>query len=304
MNINDIDAIDLNLLRVFEALHEEGGASRAAIRLGLTQSAVSAALARLRRVYADPLFERTGRGLQPTARADALAPLVGEALARCRQALALSAAAGQGSQGRTVAIGLSDDYEIAFGPALLAKVGQRLPGLRLLFRQSHSAVVQEMLLRHQVELAISAGGLASHLVRRETLGRGGYLCVSDKRVRRRLPRNAAEFADREHLLVSSGGVVGIVDEALAAQGLRRRIAASTTHFAAVPHLLRGSERIATVPAHAARALEQVAGLTVSACPLDLPAYAIELGMRQGSRRDAALQTLAELVSEVVGLTPA
>ena len=79
----DIVEMDLNLLKVFEALYEEGGAGRAAIRLELTQSAVSAALRRLREVYRDALFTRTGRGLAPTARADELKPLITEALDRC-----------------------------------------------------------------------------------------------------------------------------------------------------------------------------------------------------------------------------
>lgn len=61
----DIESTDLNLLKVFEAIYDEGGAGRAALRLGVTQSAVSASLARLRTLYADPLFVRTGRGLSP-----------------------------------------------------------------------------------------------------------------------------------------------------------------------------------------------------------------------------------------------
>lgn len=116
MHSIDIDSVDLNLLRVFVALIEEGGASRAALRLGVTQPAVSAALARLREIYADPLFERTGRGLRPTLRANELAPLIGEALNRCRQAFALSVA-GKDIKGRTITIGLSDDSEIALGKA-------------------------------------------------------------------------------------------------------------------------------------------------------------------------------------------
>jgi hypothetical protein len=65
MNSINITAMDLNLLKVFEALYEEGGASRAAVRLGLTQSAVSAALGRLRGLYDDPLFLRRGWGPAP-----------------------------------------------------------------------------------------------------------------------------------------------------------------------------------------------------------------------------------------------
>ena len=80
MNEMNIDSVDLNLLKVLQALHEEGTAGRAAIRLGVTQSAVSAALGRLRALYGDPLFERTGRGLRPTPKAEELRPLIADAL--------------------------------------------------------------------------------------------------------------------------------------------------------------------------------------------------------------------------------
>ncbi|MCM3274381.1 LysR family transcriptional regulator, partial [Paenibacillus elgii] len=110
MNMDDIAGLDLNLLKVFEALYEEGGASRAALRLDLTQSAVSAALGRLRVIYADPLFVRTGRGLAPTPRADELKPILSDALDRCRESLAIAADGGE-RVGRTISIGLSDDFE-------------------------------------------------------------------------------------------------------------------------------------------------------------------------------------------------
>ena len=89
MNQIDIGSVDLNLFKVFEALFEEGGASRAAIRLDMTQSAVSAALRRLREVFSDALFVRTGRGLAPTSRAKELKPIVSEALVDCVIEMAL-----------------------------------------------------------------------------------------------------------------------------------------------------------------------------------------------------------------------
>lgn len=111
MNSIDIATVDLNLFKIFEALFEEGGASRAAIRLKMTQSAVSAALKRLREVFSDALFVRTGRGLAPTSRAKELKPIVSEALDRCRQSLAVAAPDATNFYGRSVSIGLSDDFE-------------------------------------------------------------------------------------------------------------------------------------------------------------------------------------------------
>ncbi|MEY9333891.1 LysR family transcriptional activator of mexEF-oprN operon [Pseudomonas protegens] len=296
MKTIDIENADLNLLRVFAALVEEGGASRAAIRLGVTQPAVSASLARLREIYSDPLFERTGRGLRPTMRASELYPLVEEAINRCRLALAM-ASDGQQVQGRTLTIGLSDDSEIALGQKILSVVEERLPGLRILFRQTHSGVVQDMLMGHKIDLAISAGGLSSHLITRIRLGRGNYLGIAD--AHNTVPVTAEDYAQRPHLLVSSAGYVGIVDEGLNNVGLTRTIKASTSHFAAVPFLLVGSKLITTVPTHAARAMERISSLQTFPCPVPMPSYELEIGMRVGSKHDNALQIVKSLLLDSI-----
>ncbi len=141
MNQMNIASVDLNLLKAFEALHDESSASRAALRLGVTQSAMSAALRRLRELYGDPLFVRTGRGLAPTLKANQLKPVVSEALNKCRQSLAMVAPDTADYQGRSVTLGLSDDFEIAYGRQMIEAVARRAPKLRLIFRQSHSQIV-------------------------------------------------------------------------------------------------------------------------------------------------------------------
>lgn len=319
MDMNGIDiGFDLNVLRVFEALHEEGSATRAALRLGVTQSAVSAALARLRRVYGDPLFTRTGRGLAPTLRAQELKPVISEALNKCRESLALGAAPAARYQGRSVVIGMSDDFEMAWGPTLLRTVARRAPGLRLAFRQTHSQIVAEMLMGREIDLAITAGGLATRWLSHEALGEGGYACLIDPevpppgdaapgRARSRARKSAvrslsvAEYVRRDHVLVSSGGFIGVVDEVLAAAGHKRRVIASTTHFAALPHWLKGTPAVATLPAHAAHAIAQMSGLQVLPCPVVMPRFAIELGWRTDALRDSAI---ADVRAVVASLRPA
>ncbi|MDU9392025.1 LysR family transcriptional regulator [Pseudomonas sp. zfem002] len=291
----DIWSLDLNLLKVFEALYEEGGAGRAAIRLGVTQSAVSAALARLRQVYGDHLFERTGRGLRPTAKSEELRPVIAAALEKCRQSLLLVSARDVAFNGRTVALGLSDDHELAIGRRLIDRAKERAPGLRLLFRQTHSMLAADALMSRQIDLALTAGAIASRSLSRQLLASGGYSCVSA------LPGSLdrADYLRRGHVLVSSGGYVGVVDEVLAAQSLSRRVEASTTHFAALPALLLGSDCIATLPTHAARTLARFGQLHCLPCPFDLPRYAVELGWRADSARDPAIQLVLELVREVI-----
>ena len=301
MNDIDIAGADLNLLKVFEALFEEGSASRAALRLNLTQSAVSAALGRLHELYGEQLFRRTGHGLAPTLLANQLKPVISEALAQVRHSLSMAAPASSAYSGRSVTIGMSDDFEIALGARLIAQVAQRAPQLRLIFRQTHSQIVADALLGRSMDLAITAGGAASRLLSRDLLGEGQYACVVDG------SHHPAEqtfdlhwFVRHDHLLISAGGFIGIVDEALAEQGLKRRVGAATTHFAALPYLLTGSTAIATLPLHAAQAITAIShGLRLVACPLPLRRYPVELAWRNSASPDNAVLIVREAIRELV-----
>lgn len=298
MNQMNIADIDLNLLKVFEALHDESSASRAALRLGVTQSAVSAALRRLREVYGDQLFVRTGRGLAPTLQANQLKPVISDALNKCRQSLAMLDPAANQYEGRSVAIGLSDDFEIAYGRRLIEEIARRAPKLRLIFRQTHSQIVARALMERSIDLAITAGGFSERLLSRQVLGEGGYACLVDPASLAPGQQQIAlqEFVEREHILVSSGGFIGITDEGLAAVGLSRRVCASTTHFAALPFLLKGSQAVATIPAHAAASIATLSGLALLPCPLALPRYPVELGWRTSTQIDPVLVKVREAIA--------
>ena len=164
---------------MFEAIYDEGGAGRAALRLGVTQSAVSAALARLRALYGDPLFTRTGRGLAPSLRARELRPVIGEALDKCRQSLALARPGRAGVAGRSVTLGLSDDFEIALGRDIMDRLAAEAPGLRVIFRQAHSRMAADMLMAREADLVIASGGLSAAALQKALVGHGGYACLLD-----------------------------------------------------------------------------------------------------------------------------
>ena len=234
---------DLNLLKVFEAIYDEGGAGRAA-RLGVTQSAVSAALARLRALYGDPLFTRTGRGLAPSLRARELRPVIGEALDKCRQSLALARPGRAGVAGRSVTLGLSDDFEIALGRDIMDRLAAEAPGLRVIFRQAHSRMAADMLMAREADLVIASGGLSAAALQKALVGHGGYACLLDPASLRRGQKalSVEEFVRREHVLVSSGGFIGVVDEVLHGMGLKRRVQASTSHFPRWPSCCAAARR--------------------------------------------------------------
>jgi DNA-binding transcriptional LysR family regulator len=183
------------------------------------------------------------------------------------------------------------------GRRLIDEIARRAPKLRLIFRQTHSQIVADALLDRSLDLAITAGGFAERRLSRQVLGEGHYACLIDPAslAQGQQAIDLDEFVRREHVLVSSGGFIGITDEGLAAQGLSRHVGASTTHFAALPFLLKGSQAVATIPGHAAQAIARMTGLTVLPCPLTLPRYPVELGWRT----QAQLDPLQRLVREAI-----
>jgi DNA-binding transcriptional LysR family regulator len=128
MHIKDID---LNLLRLFDAVYRNRSVSRAAQMLGLTQPAASQGLTRLRRLIQDPLFSRAPGGVQPTAKADRLAVAVQSALATLEHALNESAQFDPGTSTQTFRIHLSDIGEARFLPGLMTAIRQQAPHVQI-----------------------------------------------------------------------------------------------------------------------------------------------------------------------------
>ena len=128
MNVQDID---LNLLRVFDAVLHERGVTPAAGRLGLTQPAVSNALARLRVLFGDPLFLRTPGGMDATPFARELAGPVRQALALLESALAHGPGFDPATSARAFRFYMSDLGQIEFLPPLVERVQRIAPGVRL-----------------------------------------------------------------------------------------------------------------------------------------------------------------------------
>ncbi|WP_085899902.1 LysR family transcriptional regulator [Kiloniella majae] len=288
--------MDLNLFKVFDALIEEENASRAAVKLGISQSAVSAALGRLRGVYNDPLFVRVQGGLTPTSRAIEIKPHVQDVLNSVSKSLELSQA---DKAIGFIKLGMSDDIEIAYGAIIIKALREEFPEIRPIIKQSFSDVTATLLLDKSFDIAIGSGGLSNSRLQRQSVGQSCYLTISETPAANGSSFTREEFLEREHLLISSGGLVGAVDEALKVTGGRRKIAASTTHFATTDLLLAGTDYVATIPAHAARVLVQRSRLFLSDCPVPLKPYPIELAVSKTSLRDANLVRISDFISDLL-----
>lgn len=303
-DISKIDSrpADLNLLLVFQALASELNATKAAVRLGVSQAAVSAALRRLRALYNDPLFQRVQRGFVPTPRALVLQPVVEEALRIIVGTFDEANLHCDDWRNRIIVrVGLSDDFEMAFGPKFLALARQKLPNIRLVLRQTNSIMAAQALNDRDIDLALTSGGFHDGRLKHLSLGESDYLVVYDCQFQPCPDQlTVEEYIAREHILVSYSGLNGLTDDVLAEHGLRRQVRGATTHFSALPFLLRGTNAIATIPAHAARALVDLGLFAASPCPLPFPRYAFGVSWRFDTVRNQAVMQVRRLLAEVFG----
>jgi DNA-binding transcriptional LysR family regulator len=289
---------DLNLLITLDVLLAEGSVARAAQRLRLSPSAMSRALARLRETTGDPLLVRAGRGLVPTPRAlelrEQVSRLVQDAEAVLRPAEQLDLK----QLVRTFTLRTSDGFVENFGPALIARVSERAPGVRLHFVQKlnkDSAALRD----GSVDLETGVvGGTTSPEVRTRALFEDRFIGV----VRTGHPLSqgevtASRYAAGKHILVSRRGLdKGPMDEALEVLGLEREITTIVGGFSAALALARASDLIATVPAQHTRNLH--AGLYSFDLPFDLPPITISMLWHPRMDADSAHRWLRECVREV------
>ncbi|KTT62568.1 LysR family transcriptional regulator, partial [Pseudomonas oryzihabitans] len=153
MNRTDLRRVDLNLLIVFETLMLERSVTRAAEKLFLGQPAISAALARLRTLFDDPLFVRTGRSMEPTPRAQEIAALLSPALDQISSAVSRTQSFEPASADRVFRVGLSDDVEFALLPPLLRRIRIEAPGTTLVVRRMNYLTAAGMLASGEITVA-------------------------------------------------------------------------------------------------------------------------------------------------------
>lgn len=289
---------DLNLLVTLDVLLAEGNVSRAAKRLRLSPSAMSRALARLRETTGDPLLVRAGRGLVPTPRAlelrDRVSQLVQDTEAVLRPAEQLNLK----QLVRTFALRTSEGFAENFGPALIARVSDEAPGVRLRFVQKpnkDSAPLRDGAV--DLETGIVEKATAPEL-RMQALFRDRYIGV----VRLGHPLTQGEitalrYATGRHIYVSRLGLdKGPIDEALKPFGLEREIVTVVDGFATALALARASDLIASVPRRHTASLR--AGMHSFPLPVLTPEFTISLLWHPRLHADPAHRWLRECVRDI------
>ncbi|SDC38414.1 transcriptional regulator, LysR family [Cupriavidus sp. YR651] len=270
--MNDLRGIDLNLLVVLEALLAERHISRAALRLQLSQPAVSHSLARLRQLLDDPVLVRGQGGLVLTPRAHELASPLAEALAQVR--ILLGPTGFQPSTARrTFKLAMSDYGTLVVLPRLLRAVRKAAPNIDLVVTQASRETMTAQVADGEIDIALGAFSYQPDGVRTDILFDDDFACAVDAATVRDTGRlDHVAYLARSHVLVTAASERGeVVDATVARLGGRRKIACTVPHWSVAPGLIVGTNMVLTA---ARRSLQALADprLAIFEAPFAIPGF--------------------------------
>jgi DNA-binding transcriptional LysR family regulator len=301
----NLASVDLNLLVAFEALLDERSVSRAAARVGLSQPAMSNALARLRAVFDDRLFERAAGGMAPTPRAEQLRGPLRAGLAQLRRAFEGETSFDPATSPRRFRVAATDYVEWLLAGPLAAALSRQAPGVQIQLRRlDRLFVAPEAALRAgEIDLAIGffpdarsleSGSVSETLLEEQNVvvARQGHPLL-----RRRLDLDA--FAAARHAaVIYRPEPWGLIDTELAARGRRRNLFLAAPHFLTVLRAVSESDLIACVPERLARGLRQSLRLAIRPVPFPLPPFHTRMVWHEHAAGDAALIWLRSVLRAI------
>lgn len=292
----NLSGVNLNLLVAFDALCRERHVTRAARRVGITQSAMSNSLRQLRALFDDELFVRAPRGVVPTARALSLAEPVRRGLSLLEGAVA-PPTFDPSRDARTFVLSADDYVQLVVLPPLLTALAARAPHVRLKVVHSARHAVPEGLARGEVDLAFGWFGAPPPRHRREKLFTERFTCVVRRghpRVRKRL--SLSTWASLPHVVVSENEEPTAIDRALREHGLSRTIALRVSHVLLVPSLVAATDWAAALSTRVAQRFSE--GLSLHPLPLALAPSTASMAWHERWDADPAHTFLRETVASV------
>ncbi|TBE50883.1 LysR family transcriptional regulator [Rhizobium ruizarguesonis] len=299
--MNNLQAVDLNLLVAFDAIMAERSVTRAGARIGRTQPAMSAALARLRQLFQDELFVRSPSGLEPTPRALDLAEPIGKSLRHAQEALAFSGVFDQRSSSASFRLGLSEHPAFVLLPKLLAAIRQAAPNISIDvkgFVARERAV--EMLDAGEVDAAVGVPVSSSPRILSRLLFEESFVSI----VRADHPAAARgldleTFVGLDHLLVSpEGDRYGHVDRKLSEFGLRRRLGLTLPQMYAAPAIVAETDLVATLMRGIVEVSDSRARLSIHKPPIELLPVSFALSWHRRNDSHVGQQWFRELIRSV------
>lgn len=303
--------LDLNLLKVFDAIMAERSLTKAARQLALTQPAVSNALRRLREALGDELLVRKGRQLEPTVRALELWAAVRTALQQLQASLAPSVF-DPATATNTFVLTMADATAAELMPGLLAVITAQAPGVSLRVVPLTTRDPRRLLEEGQADLALGHFPAAvAELNSRAQVGEslafvqhrlfaGDYVCVMRRdHPLAEGPLTLERYCAARHLLVSfSGRAVGFMDEALRTLGQTRRIVLTVNQFFTAGKVVSQSDLLTVLPRHFVNVTGFADQLVLRELPFTAPRVQVDALWHQRQDGSSAHRWLREQIIEL------
>ncbi len=291
--------LDLNLLRVFDALLTERSVTRAAARLNLTQSATSSALARLREGLNDPLFVRSATGLVPTARAEALAGPIRAALDQIRAALDQTLDFDPGQAAQRFTIRAPDHTLTMLLPELLPVLGAQAPHLQFDFQPIGGADIYEQLRLGDLDILISYLFGAQP----EALKTLRLFTETSTVVSRRGTRPAAltldDYIAAEHVVLrpTQTWLTSPIDRELQKRGLARQVRTTVASHMIALVVVESSDLLASVPQNLAQRHARDHAIDIHSLPFPVAGFDVSMAWHERAHHNPAHRWLRQLIGQ-------
>ncbi|GGX02001.1 LysR family transcriptional regulator [Pigmentiphaga litoralis] len=306
----DMTDMDLNLLTAFQALMQDRNVTRAGLRLGLSQSSMSHALTRLRKLTGDPLFVRLPGGMEPTPYALQIDAPIREGLALMQAGLNRVTHFEPATTDRTFQLLLSDIGELVYLPQLIVRLSQIAPGANLRVLQLPRESYRNAFIAGNADLAMGFLPSLQAGFYQQRLFDDSYVCLARSahpRVGKRL--TLKQFAAESHVLIEPAGsryshasaqhsTTSLIERYLASKGMKRRIALRVPHFMVVPSIVQQTDLLAIVPSYVMTYMKPMPGLKTLPLPIDVPRFEVKQFWHERSHHDPANQWLRKVVAEL------
>ncbi|HLT05783.1 MAG TPA: LysR family transcriptional regulator [Pseudomonas sp.] len=294
-----LSKVDLNLFIVFDAIYSEGNLTRAGQIVGITQPAVSNALARLRDTFNDPLFMRTAQGMVPTPMAQNIIGPVRQALQLLRVSVQESRTFNPAEATKTFRISMTDLSEALLLPPLLQRLERLAPQVRIESTLARRKETTSELAAGRLDFAVDVPLNSDPQVRHVQLMEDRFVCAMrpGHPLAERTP-SLEDYLAAGHIHISSRrNGLGYVDLALGKMGRRRRIALHSPHYLMATRVVLDTDLLLTVPERFAHQQS----LRVAELPLtDIPRLASHLYWHESTDQDPANRWLREQLIEIAG----
>ncbi|SHH26285.1 LysR family transcriptional regulator [Ferrimonas marina] len=287
--------LDLNLLKVVEALYQHQSMTGAAQQLNLTPSAVSHAMKRLRQVLGDPLFVRQGQRMVPTPVCRRMLPELLRSLTQLRQALQRLGSFDPTQAQQVIRLAIHDALEPLFLPRLVARFQAQAPGLQLHSVALEREQLTKKLDRGEVDFAIDVARALSRPVCHSPLASSPYCVLAGKAHWPQPELSAEQYGAARHITVSNRPTGKVLEDlAFAQQGFERNIAIRCQSYHSARAIIVSQPLLLTLPRSLAQGLMDD-DLVMLPLPFAVPEVQTHLYWHEHGQDDSLLQWMRERI---------